>query len=145
MITLISVAIPWRNNMKKHDHRLDPRFTTNDSGAVMVFQNLILSHNLLDVSKKGLAFSYSIGFGHANWIGEELDIDIHGEDFVIVDVPVRIISDNPFGYIEMDEPFNEGKCDLRRCSVQFSPLNPRQKKQIESYIESLDILSSLEN
>ena len=131
--------------MKKHDHRLDPRFTTNDNGAVMVFENLILSHKLLDVSKRGLAFSYSIGFGDANWIGEERKVDIHGEDFVIVDVPVRIISDNPFGYIERDGPFYEGKCDLRRCSVQFSHLNLKQKKQIDSYVECLDTLSTQEN
>ena len=131
--------------MKKYDQRLVPRFTTTDSGAVMVYQNLILSHSLLDVSKRGLAFSYSIGFGNENWIGKEREIDFFWEDFIIADVPVRIISDKPFGYIEGDESVNEGKRHLRRCGVQFSPLNPKQKKHIDSYVKSLGILSMQES
>ena len=111
----------------------------------MVLQNLILSHNLLDVSKRGLAFSYSIGSGHAHGIGEELEIELFGEGFIIPKIPVRIVSDRPFGYIELDEPFNEEKRHLRRCSVQFSPLTSSQKNQIDSYVKCLDIISSLEN
>ena len=131
--------------MKKDDQRLDPRFTTNDSGAVIVFQNLILSHSLLDVSERGLAFSYSIGSGHADWKGEEREIDILWEDLIIVKIPVRIVSDTPLGHIELDESFNGEKRHLRRCGVQFSPLNPKQKNHIDSYVEFLDILSTQEN
>ena len=131
--------------MKKHDQRLAPRFTTTDSGAVMVLHNLILSHNLLDISNKGLAFSYSIGFGHVDWIGEELEIDLLGEGFIISEIPVRIISDIPFGYFEMGKPSNGERRHLRRCGVQFSPLNLKQKNQIDSYVECLDILSTQEN
>ena len=131
--------------MKKHDQRLAPRFTITDSGAVLVSQNLIVSHSLLDVSERGLAFSYSNSFGHENWIGKEREIDLLGEDFFIVDVPVRIISDRPFGYFEMGDFFNVEKLHLRRCGVQFSPLNPKQKNQIDSYVESLDILSTQED
>ena len=111
----------------------------------MVLQNLIMSYTLLDVSVKGLAFCYSIGSGHANWIGEEREIDLFGEGFVIPKIPVRIVSDRPFGHIELDDPFNEKKRHLRRCGVQFSPLTFNQKNQIDSYVESLDIISSLEN
>ena len=131
--------------MKKHDRRLAPRLTTNDTGAVMVLHNLILSHSLLDVSVKGLAFSYKIGFGHANWIGEEREIDLFGEGFIIPAIPVRIISDRPFDYFKTGEPFNIAKRHLRRCGVQFSPLNPQQKNNINSYVESLNILSIQEN
>ena len=131
--------------MKKHDRRLAPRLTTNNNGAVMVLQDLILSHSLLDVSVKGLTFCYSIGSGHVNWIGEEREIELFGEGCIIPKIPVRIISDKPFGYIELDEPFNEEKRHLRRCGVQFSSLTFSQKKQIDSYVTSLDIISSLEN
>ena len=131
--------------MKKHDQRLAPRFTITDSGAVLVSPNLIVSHSLLDISEKGLAFSYSVIFGHENWIGEERKIDLFGEDFFIVDVPVRIIFDRLFDYFDMGESFNVNKPHLRRCGVQFSPLNPKQKNQIDSYVESLDILSTQED
>jgi hypothetical protein len=104
-----------------------------------------MSYSLLDVSVKGLGFFYSIDSGHINWIGEEREIDLFGEGFIIPKIPVRIISDRPFGYIELDAPFNEEKRDLRRCGVQFSPLTFNQKNQIDSYVESLDIISSLEN
>ena len=131
--------------MKKHDRRLAPRLTTNNSGTVMVLQHLIMSYSLLDVSVKGLGFSYSIDSGHINWIGEEREIELFGEGFIITKIPVRIVSDRPFGYIEPDEPFNEEKRHLRRCGVQFSPLAFNQKHQIDSYVTSLDIVSSLES
>ena len=131
--------------MKKHDQRLAPRFTTTDSGAVLISQNLIVSHSLLDVSERGLAFSYSNGFGHENWIGEEREIDLFGEDFLILDIPVRIISDRPFGCFEMGKSLNVEKLNLRRCGVQFSPLNSKNKSQIDSYVESLYILSTQVN
>ena len=131
--------------MKNHDNRLAPRFAIHDGGAVMVLQNLIFSHSLLDVSESGLAFSYSVGVEHANWIGEERKIDIFGEGFIISEIPVRIIYDKPFDDSEIGEPFNGKKHHLRRCGVQFSTLNFQQKNNVDSYIESLEIMSTLEN
>ena len=131
--------------MEKHDRRIAPRFTTTDTGALLVSQSLVMSLSLLDVSERGLAFSYINGSGHENWIGEAREIDLFGEDFLIVDISVKIVSDRPFGHFAMGESLNEELLHLRRCGVQFTALNPKQKNQVDSYIESLDSLCLQEN
>lgn len=123
--------------MEKHDRRLATRFETNDTGALLVSQSLVVSHSLLDVSENGLAFSYINGSGHERWIGEEREIDLFGEDFMIVDIPIKIVSDRPFGHFEIGELYNADRLHLRRCGVQFADLDPKQRNQVNSYVEFL--------
>ena len=131
--------------MEKHDRRLAPRFTTADTEALLVSPSLIVPLNLLDISETGLAFSYINGSEHENWIGEEREIDLFGEDFWILDISVKIVSDRPFSHFEMSELLNAERFHLRRCGVQFSALNPKHKSQFNSYVESLGSLHIKEN
>ena len=131
--------------MEKHDRRLAPRFATTDTEALLVSQCLIVSLSLLDISETGLAFSYINGSGHENWIGEEREIDLFGEEFWILGISVKIISDRAFSHFEMGESLNAEQLYLRRCGVQFSLLNSKQKNQVDSYVESLGSLRIKEN
>ena len=131
--------------MQTHNRRLTPRFAITSSGAVHVSQNLIVSYRLLDISAGGLAFSYKKKSGHENWIGEEREIDLFGEGFIISDLPVRIVSDKAFDHCDMDESFNKETLHYRRCGVQFAILNLNQRNQVDSYVELLDILRTQEN
>ena len=126
--------------MEKHDRRLAPRFATTDTEVLLVSQSLIVSLSLLDISETGLAFNYINGSGHENWIGEEREIDLFGEDAWILGLSVKIISDRPISHFEMGESLNAEQLHLRRCGVQFSTLNPKQKNQVDSYVESLGSL-----
>lgn len=132
--------------MEKHDRRLAPRFATTDTEVLLVPQSLIVSLNLLDISDTGLAFNYINGSDHENWIGEERKIDLFGKEFWILDISVKIISDSPFSHFEMGESLNaEQLSHFRRCGVQFSALNPKQKNQVDSYVKSLGSLRIKEN
>lgn len=131
--------------MKTHNRRLTPRFAITGSGAVHIPQNLIVSYNLLDVSERGLAFSYRNGVAHKDWIGEEREIDLFGEGFFISELPVKIISDRAFDHCEVDESLNTETLHLRRCGMQFTMLNPDQRNQVDSYVELQGILRTQED
>lgn len=128
--------------MHINEQRLTPRFKTTDTCAVLIAQNHVVSHNLLDVGKGGLAFSYSKSGDDDDWVGEKRDIDLFGEGFFIANMPVRIVSDEIFNYPDVDEPSHTGKLLLRRCGVQFATLNSKQKNLIDSYVEWIMTLSS---
>lgn len=132
--------------MQTHNRRLAARFKITGSGAVHISRNQIVSYNLLDLSKGGLAFSYRETSDQENWIGKEREINLFGEGFFIADLPVKVVSDQKlFGHLGGGELFNTEELHFRRCGIQFVALNINQRNQVDSYVELLDLLSTQEN
>ena len=102
---------------------------TKRAFAVLGPEAVTLCH-LIDISRGGLAFRY---FVDSNGIAEELEtVDIlGGEDFYLEKVAVRTVSDN---ILADDSPFSS--IAMRRRGVQFGPLTPKQREQVDFFIEN---------
>lgn len=77
---------------------------------------------VLDLSYKGLAFSYN---EQGAWVNQSLRMEISGEDFALSGLPAQIISDLPLPNSQQEQ---------RRCGVRFTSLSILQKDMLESII-----------
>ncbi len=102
---------------------------TKRAFAVLGPEAVKLCH-LIDISRGGLAFRY---FVDSTGMAEEMEtVDIlGGEDFYLEKVPVRIVSDN---ILVNDSPFSS--VAMRRRGVQFGPLTPKQREQVDYFIKN---------
>lgn len=126
-----------KNNTQ--ERRMRRRFSVEDSGAVMVSPNSIISYCLLDISESGLAFSYN-GTKAEKWIGKNCFLDFFGEDFSLENIPVKIISDNQLNPADLPPRVKEELApSLRRCGIQFLGLTDTQKESFSNYIKMLKL------
>lgn len=77
---------------------------------------------VLDLSYKGLAFSYN---DQGSGLNPPLHMEICGEDFSLAGLPVQII---------LDRPLPDSPKEQRRCGVRFTSLSILQKDMLESII-----------
>lgn len=85
---------------------------------------------IIEISRGGLSFSYienEEGLDHLH----EMDILFVDEDFHLSHVPFKPIEDT---VIEDDAPFNA--LSMKRLTVQFTDLTPKQKLKIEHFIKN---------
>jgi len=104
---------------------------TKRAFAVLGPEAVKLCH-LIDISRGGLAFRY---FVDSNGMPEEMDnLDIlGGEDFYLKRVPVRVVTDMA---LKDESPFSS--IAMRRRGVQFGQLTPKQREQVDYFIENSD-------
>lgn len=102
---------------------------TKRAFAVLGPEAVKLCH-LIDISKGGLSFRYFVDTNDTGERLQELDI-LGGEDFYLEKVPVRVVSDM---ILKDDSPFSS--IAMRRRGVQFGPLTPKQREQIDYFIEN---------
>ena len=108
------------------ERRKHKRFSTNKkSAAVLVYPEIVLSYNVLDISESGLAFSYARS---VEWPKDRLKIDIIDDKLYLANIPIRVTN---------DIKFNEQSRKLYRCGVEFKGLEKEQKDKLYQYIERL--------
>jgi hypothetical protein len=108
---------------------------TKRAFAVLGPEAVKLCH-LIDISKGGLAFRY---FVDSNGMTEEMDnLDIlGGEDFYLEKVPVRVVTDMA---LKDESPFSS--IAMRRRGVQFGQLTPKQREEVDYFIEKSEYCRS---
>ena len=106
------------------ERRKHERFSANLS-CVLVSPLMVISYEVLDISKSGLAFSYA---GWENWPRQGARLDFIDQNLYLEDIPISIIK---------DVQLNEGSKKLRRCGVKFTDLNAQQQALVKQYIESV--------
>lgn len=121
----------------KLERRIHPRYPVNDSGAVMISPNCIISYGLLDISLTGLAFTYN-GKQAERWIDKKCTMDFFSEDFSLKGIPIIIISDRRLREDEIPQESREAVPVLRRCGVHFIRLTSSQKTYLKNYLVQLD-------
>jgi c-di-GMP-binding flagellar brake protein YcgR len=124
-----------RNN--KLERRGHPRYPVNDSGAVMISPNCIISYSLLDISETGLAFTYN-GRQAERWIDKKCTLDFFSEDFSLKGVPIIVVSDRQIMETEIPRGEGEPNPSLRRCGVHFLRLTATQKNYLRKYLIQLE-------
>jgi hypothetical protein len=102
---------------------------TKRAFAVLGPEAVKLCH-LIDISKGGLSFRYFVDTNDSGERLQELDI-LGGEDFYLEKVPVRVVSDM---VLKDNSPFSS--IAMRRRGVEFGPLTPKQREQVDYFIEN---------
>lgn len=106
------------------ENRKEQRYLVKGRAVAVLSPNHILPYQILDISRNGLAFSYS---GPQKWSDELLQLELYDDENLWLDkIPIRIVSDCPL---------DESSRDLRRCGVQFGELTPSQEAQLEYFIQ----------
>lgn len=110
---------------RKHKRFQAPRGT-----FVRVGPDFVKIGLLGDISIGGLAFRY-VGNGEA-LIGSFVELFMAEGDFYLSNLPIDIVSN-----IELvGDIFSNSDETLRRCSVKFNKLTPRQTAKLKEFIES---------
>jgi hypothetical protein len=91
-------------------------------GALAVL-NCAIPFHLIDISENGLAFRY---VGIEKWFDDPVELDIVYNDFCLKNLIVESVS---------DLQVSNGVIQTRRHSVSFGQLTPKQKAQLERFIE----------
>jgi len=96
---------------------------------VVLLPEKIASERILDISEKGLAFSYR-GRGLEDRIHDKAVINLFALSMGLANVSVRIASDCKIDSVDDGD-------GLRRCGLEFLGLSRDQLKLITAIIESL--------
>jgi len=96
---------------------------------VVLLPENISSERILDISEKGLAFSYR-GRGMEDRIDDKAAIHLSAQSMGLANVSVRIASDHKIDSVDDGD-------GLRRCGLEFIGLSSDQHKLIAAIIESL--------
>ncbi len=122
--------------MENHHHsfpenRSFTRYPANDSSAVLLTPGDIISYDVMDISKSGMAFCYT---GNAiNRVMNRTAVTLFG-DSGSFSIAVQVISDTELkeagGWAE-EEPY------LRRCGVKFIFLTHEDEMTVQEYIQGL--------
>lgn len=123
---------PQNNERRKHS-----RYPVEDSGAVMVYPVNVISYCLLNISERGLAFTYNSNLP-VEWINKRCFLDFFGENFVLENLSIKIISDTELNPSELPSELKvEQIPNLRRCGVKFMKLTDTQEKPLFDYIKKI--------
>jgi len=110
------------------EQRKHKRYKVTKRAFAVLGPDAVKLCHLIDISKGGLSFRYFVDASDMEETANELDI-LGGEDFYLERVPIRVVSDM---LLENDSPFSS--IAMRRRGVQFGVLTPRQKEQVEYFI-----------
>jgi len=110
------------------EQRKHKRYKVTKRAFAVLGPDAVKLCHLIDISKGGLSFRYFVDASDMEETANELDI-LGGEDFYLERVPIRVVSDM---LLENDSPFSS--IAMRRRGVQFGNLTPRQKEQVEYFI-----------
>ncbi len=125
------------NNSECHEKRSSTRYLSEDSSAVMLTPDNIISFCILDISKSGMAFCYD-GKGLDRNLPENQVITFFTEGNVSSEISVQIISDTELDEETFSHLVKENrslKPYLRRCGIKFKPLSQDQEDSINEYIQ----------
>ena len=118
--------------VRSENHLLD-QINTMSKGEIalaVIKSNPPKMGEIIEISRGGLSFSYvenEAGLDHLH----EMDILFVDEDFHLSRVLFKPIEDS---VIEDDAPFNA--LSMKRLTVQFTDLTPKQKLKIEHFIKN---------
>jgi hypothetical protein len=126
-------------NQNRDERRNHPRHQNNDSSAVMLLPDSIISFCILDISQNGLAFCYN-GTGLDSKLADNAFVAFYGENGGAANIPVKIISDIEFAKEDIKPDFKDDSAEipyLRRCAVKFDSPSRDQELAITDYIQGL--------
>jgi hypothetical protein len=113
------------------ERRKYPRFQVEDVAVAILGKSKV--GIITDISKGGLAFRY-IGFDNEDeehFTGSlELRTFSDVADFSLLDIPCAIIRKHA-----TSSEYYLSTLSMKKCCIQFGCLNPRQKTQLEYFID----------
>ena len=119
------------------DRRKAKRFKVQE-GALAALRPYLACHNpigtIIDVSERGLSFSYVATDQRENDELSELDVCCKNDGFYLGKVPFKTVSD-----IEVREPDALGSVELRRRGVKFGDLTQKQTSQLRDFIQKYTV------
>ena len=110
------------------DRRKHIRYRAKEGAFAAVRPQYVKIGQIIDISRGGLAFRYTVTDSHENE-SHELDIFLIGEVFHLSRVPFKIISD-----LRIDEKSPPSPLQMWRCGVQFGELTQNQIQELEYFI-----------
>lgn len=125
-------------NSECHEKRSSTRYLSEDSSAVMLTPDNIISFCILDISTSGMAFCYN-GKGLDRNLPENQVVTFFTEGNLSSEFPVQIISDTELDeetFSRLVEENKSTKSYLRRCGIKFKPLSQDQEDSINEYIKN---------
>ncbi len=129
-------------DMNIDERRSEVRYPINDSSAVLLSPDNIISYALLDISESGLAFAYN-GPGTEVRLKGHGKIDLFGDILAMDDMEVKIISDRMLtpddAICEECVEVDSSNYYLRRCGVQFVNMSVDHIKVIVNYLNMVNL------
>lgn len=113
---------------KRKEHRKRKRFQVPKGVFVGVGPHFTKVGRLTGLSTDGLAFRY-VGNRKPS-SGSYVNIFMLEGSLFLAKLPIKIIAD-----VEMVEKAPSSSLTIRRCYVKFRKLTPRQKTELERFIE----------
>ena len=113
------------------DRRKHRRFQVQDTAFVVLrtpWPHSTKVGQIIDISRQGLAFRYIADQGRSNG-SSQLEIVSADHSFYLDKVPFKTISDSQ---TDNDVPFSS--IEMRRSTVQFGELTPKQISHLEYFI-----------
>ncbi len=110
------------------ERRRFKRFRVQEGAFAALRPHFTKLGQIIDTGEGGLSFRY---VAIDTWAeeGSELDIVFAGSAVYLEKLPVRVVSDIP---MPKESPF--GTFVTRRLSVQFGELSPRQRSQLDQFL-----------
>ena len=118
-------------NRKGLERRKHPRFRVRDGAFAVLRPERTKLGQILDFGLGGLAFGYLVTNGDRVDVSEEVDIFLAGDGFYLEGVPVKTIAE-----FKIFKKNAISTVPMRRCSLQFKDLDPRQVSQVEHFIRN---------
>jgi c-di-GMP-binding flagellar brake protein YcgR len=116
------------NSEERIERRKHKRFKGPKDVFVGIGPHFAKVGRLRDLSMDGLAFRY-VGNSKPS-SGSYADIFMLEGDLFLARLPIRIVSD-----VEIVEKAHSSFVTTRRCCVKFRKLTPRQKTELEMFME----------
>jgi hypothetical protein len=122
-----------REGMKSKERierRKHKRFQAEEGAFVVVRPQFTKLGQIIDISRGGLAFRYTLTGGEMSG-SVELDIFLTGDGFYLERVPFKTVSD-----LKMPKKLSPRSLPMRRCGVQFGDLTHFHISQLAHFIEN---------
>ena len=110
------------------ERRKHIRYRAKEGALAAVRPQYVKIGQIIDISRGGLAFRYTVTDSQGNE-SHELDIFLIGEVFHLNRVPFKIISD-----LRINKKSSPSSLRMRRCGVQFGELTQNQIHELEYFI-----------
>ena len=118
------------------ERRKHKRFGVQDGSFALLYHDLIVLGQILDINSDGLGFRYVARKARSDG-PSQLKISTTNGSFCLEKVPFKTVWDSA-----IPREFSFGSITLRRCGVQFVELGDDQKFDLKYFIENYSTAGS---
>ena len=118
------------NRIERVERRKHKRFRVQDGSFALLYHDLRVLGQILDIGSDGLAFRYVASKARSDGPSKLKILSTNGS-FCLEKVPFKTVWDSA-----IPREFSFGSITLRHCGVQFAELGHDQKFDLKYFMES---------